>query len=82
MPCYIIKDFIRKFKSMMKNSFKVNDYINLRLEDGMTKIIVDGEEFMICKGVAIKIPVMELDDLQEITSVDDLANNTYKFKLL
>ncbi len=78
MSCYIIKDCIRKFKSMMKNFFKVNDFINLRLEDGRTKIIVNGEEFMICKGVAIRIPVVELDDIQDLTSIDNLANRTYK----
>jgi len=64
---------------MIKNSFKVDDYIDVSLGDGGTKIIVEGEEFMVCKGVIIKIQVMELDDIQELTSIVDLANSSYKF---
>ena len=51
---------------MLKSLFRVNDYISLVLKGDEIKIMVKGVEFMICKGVVVNIPVMKLDDMQEL----------------
>ncbi|KKN24028.1 hypothetical protein LCGC14_0898970 [marine sediment metagenome] len=57
---------------MIKNSFKINDYISLILKDGKVNILIEGKEFMLCKGIAIKMPVEDILEIQNFNSVDDL----------
>lgn len=63
---------------MINIPFKVNDYISLILKDGRVNIVVEGKQFMTCKGVAIRIPIMDLQDIQESFSIDDLVSKYYK----
>lgn len=56
--------------------FKVNDFITLRLEDGLTNIYMNGELFDQCVSVITRKKVSETKDLLEIESVDELAEHS------
>ena len=51
-------------------SFKISDFVTLRLEEGRTILYIDGEEFIQCKGLFITKPHL----YENITSVDDIAD--------
>ncbi len=53
--------------------FKINKYITLKLENEKTEIYVNGKLFNQCKYVLIRKKIDELEDLNEIGSVDELA---------
>ncbi len=59
-------------KLMIKNSFRINDYISLILKDEKVTILIEGEEVMLCKGIAIKMPIEDILEIQNYNSVDDL----------
>ncbi len=63
---------------MTKKLFKINDRIDVVLEEDKIKIFVTGEEFMICKGIAIQISYGELDEMRDFSSIDDLVSNYYE----
>ncbi len=50
-------------------SFKVNEYISLKLEEGKTMIFVKGEEFLTCKTILLNVPLVDASD---IVTMDDL----------
>ncbi|MFX1435329.1 MAG: hypothetical protein ACFFB1_16280 [Promethearchaeota archaeon] len=54
--------------------FKVNNFIELRLEDGKTIIYVAGEPFMQCKYILINIYKKELKRYGNVESIDDVIN--------
>ncbi len=62
----------------IKNLFKINNSISLTLKDGNINILVKGEEFMTCKGIAINVPVMKLDDVQDLISIDRLMDKYFQ----
>ena len=51
--------------------FKVNDYIELRLENGHTNIYVNGMLFNQCRYLMLNIPVEDIPKYDEIDSIDD-----------
>ena len=59
-------------KLMIKKPFRINDYISLILKDEKVNILIEGKEFMLCKGIAIKMPVEDILEIQNFNSVDDL----------
>ena len=65
---------------MIKNSFRINDYISLILKDEKVIVLIKGEEFMLCKGIAIKMPIEDILEIQNFNSVDDLMT-TYDKKV-
>jgi len=66
-------------KSFSKNSgfsmneFIVNEFITLRLEDNKTIIYVNNERFNQCKFLLLDIPIDEMTSLEDIESIDDVA---------
>lgn len=52
-------------------TFKVNEYISLKLERGTTNIYVKGELFRQCKFLLLTIPTD--DDLEDIDSIDEAS---------
>lgn len=59
---------------MKKNViFKVNKYITLKLEEGVTKIYVGGESFIHCKKLLLHIPKQNVEHYNEIDSIDDIV---------
>ena len=58
--------------------FNVNEYITLKLEDGVTNIYVKGDNypFLQCKYLLIRKTVNELKNfIENIESVDELAEH-------
>jgi len=53
-----------------KQKFVINNYLDLRLgDDNKTKIFLNGEEFLICKGVVVNI---SKEKLQKVETMDDV----------
>jgi len=53
--------------------FRVNEYLELRLEGKDTIIYVNGERFDQCKFLLLDIPINEIKSLDEIESIDEAA---------
>ena len=56
----------------MVTSFKINQFLELRLEDELTNIYVDGIFFRHCKYLLLNIPV-EDTQVDSIESIDEAA---------
>ena len=52
-------------------TYKVNDYITLRLEHGKTFIYVNGTRFYQCIRLVLNIPKTTIPDYEEINSIDE-----------
>ncbi|MHA2038962.1 MAG: leucine-rich repeat domain-containing protein [Candidatus Hodarchaeales archaeon] len=64
--------------------FKVNDYITLKLEDGITFIYIKGERFDQCKFLLLNIPIDNFTSFDNIESIDEAADKldlSVEFKL-
>jgi hypothetical protein len=55
--------------------FKVNDSISLKLENEEVHIYLNGKLFKQCKAILLNRQFNELEDLNSINSIDDLADN-------
>jgi len=53
--------------------FKVNDYLTLRLENGISKIYINGKLFIQCKFLLLSIPTDRVRDFDDIESIDEAA---------
>ncbi|TFG20035.1 MAG: ArsR family transcriptional regulator [Promethearchaeota archaeon] len=71
-----VKKYITMELMPDNEEFKVNDYITLKLEYGVTNIYVGGEFFRQCKYVLLRKTLYELEYFFEnIESVDELAEH-------
>ncbi|MFW9973632.1 MAG: hypothetical protein ACFFDF_25860 [Candidatus Odinarchaeota archaeon] len=69
--------------------FKINEHLTLKLEEGKTNIYVNGTLFHQCKFLLINTPIKEIDNLNDIKSIDDaaelldlsLGNDIYKYDI-
>jgi len=69
-----LNDAIRKFISEERElEFKINDYINLKLEFSRIHIYIGGKFFIGCKYLLLNIPVKKINDLDEIRSIDEAS---------
>ncbi|MFW9970997.1 MAG: leucine-rich repeat domain-containing protein [Candidatus Odinarchaeota archaeon] len=55
--------------------FKVNDYLKVRLENNSTIIVVDFRPFIQCKYLLLNLKIEEIESLDELPSVDELADD-------
>jgi Leucine-rich repeat (LRR) protein len=53
--------------------FKVNEFVKLKLEKDITNIYVDNKKFTQCKYLLIEIPVKNIEDYDEVISIDDAS---------
>lgn len=53
--------------------FKINEYLNLKLEGGLTKIYIAGDYFNHCKYLLINIPHDEIEEWDRFDSIDEVA---------
>ena len=58
----------------MNQEFKVNKRLTLKLEEGKTNIYVNDKLFNQCKFLLLEIPVKEMTSLDEIESIDEVAD--------
>lgn len=67
-------------------SFKVNEYITLKLENEKTVIYINNEPFLQCKFLLLEIPKNEFQSLDEINSIDEASeelniDSAYEYSL-
>ena len=55
----------------MKDLFKINNYLSLKLENGKTVIYVKGKRFIQCNYLLLNIPQNEVRRFEEIKSIDE-----------
>ena len=53
-------------------TFRINKYLELRLEDEKTNIYVDGIFFQHCKYLLLNIPVDEVETYDTLESIDEI----------
>ncbi|MHA2472116.1 MAG: leucine-rich repeat domain-containing protein [Promethearchaeota archaeon] len=53
--------------------FKINQYLKLKLENGRTNIYVKNRMFRQCMYLLLNIPVTQIEDYEEIDSIDEAA---------
>ncbi len=58
---------------MSSKEFKVNDYITLMLEEGITNIYIKSRLFNQCKFFLLEIPVKKITELDDVESIDEAA---------
>ena len=77
------KDNIKKpnVSNAILKEFRVNKYILLRLEGKYTVIYVNGKRFIDCKRLVIDIPKNDINDYDEIESIDE-ASDLYDHYLI
>ena len=66
-----------------KKTFKINKYLKLRLEKNKSVIYVKGKKFRQCKYLLLNAPLEDLDSLEELQSLDEIADtldNSLHFK--
>lgn len=59
----------------IRQEFIVNDYITLKLEDGVTNIYVKDQLFKQCKFLLLNILVERISSFDEIESIDEAAKH-------
>ncbi len=56
----------------MSTIFRINEYLELRLEDGRTNLYVDGIFYNYCKYLLLNIPVDKVESYDTIESIDEM----------
>jgi len=64
-----------KILNYVMSEFVINSFIKVRLEFGKTNIYINNELFKQCKYVLTKKKIYELEELRELDSIDDLAED-------
>jgi len=58
-------------------AFKINKYLELRLEGKETSIYIDNQKFRQCKLVVLNLPIEQFQSLEDLESVDELLAENY-----
>ena len=53
--------------------FKINKYLKLKLENGRSVIYVNNRRFQQCMYLLLNIPINQVEDFEEIDSIDEAA---------
>lgn len=64
--------------------YKINKFITLKLENTKTTIYIDEKPFILCKGLAVDIPIEKIESMNNIQSIDELeekSNSTFIYNL-
>ena len=70
----------------MINSFIVNKYLSLKLENGKTIIYVNEKQFIQCRYLLLNIPLQQIYNIQTFFNIDNFADeeleyNEFKHKI-
>jgi len=57
----------------VQSTYRVNQYITLKLENNQTNIYIKGELFNQCKYLLLNIPTKKIKDYDQIDSIDEAA---------
>jgi len=69
----LLEEFMKFIEKRRNYEFKINDFINVRLEEGYTNIYVKNRFFNQCKYLLLNIPVEKISSFDEIDSIDEAA---------
>jgi len=69
----IFSEIEQKHKNQPEAIFHINEYLTLKLEDGYTDIYVGDELFDQCKYLLLNIPIENIEDYEEVESIDEAA---------
>ena len=58
----------------MGTIFRINEYLELRLEDGNTNIYVDGIFYNYCKYLLLNLPLEKVDLYESVESIDEMES--------
>jgi len=71
----VIYYFYAEYKSFARNKFRINVFLELRLEeitkDYITNIYINNKKFTLCKYLLMNIPAESVKDYDEINSIDE-----------
>jgi len=70
---FFLIDYLIKKIERPKKEYQINDYLTLKLENKVTTIYVDGEQFIQCKFLLLNIPTDKVRDFDDIESIDEAA---------
>ena len=56
----------------MEKSFKINEYITLKLEENKTVIYVKKKQFLNCKHILLNLSIEDLENINGLKSIDDI----------
>ncbi|MHA2281327.1 MAG: leucine-rich repeat domain-containing protein [Promethearchaeota archaeon] len=68
----VIYSFIARPQNQGRE-FKINQHLKLKLEGGRTNIYVNNRRFMQCMYLLLNIPVRNIEDYDEVGSIDEAA---------
>jgi len=57
----------------IEKEFIINEYLTLKLENGNTNIYISGKFFNQCKFLMLNIPLDQIEDNNDISSIDEAA---------
>jgi len=77
-------------RELKEKTFKINEYLELKLIHNDTIIFIKGEKFLQCKSLMLNISTEEIPEYDEINSIDEAErlnlfknpHGTYKFNIL
>lgn len=69
-----IKKAIDEYENSFENVYILNEYLKLKYEDGATHIYVDDDYFRQCAYLLLNIPGEDIEDYDDIKSIDDAEN--------
>lgn len=68
----LLSQEIKDYKNRTKK-FKINEYITLKLEENQTNIYIKGFKFLQCKFLFLNIPKNEIEQYDDIRSIDEAS---------
>lgn len=66
-----IRKIINEFENKFENVCVLNDYLKVKYENGQTKLYINDQYFRKCKYLLLNIPEDDIDQYDDIKSIDD-----------
>ena len=57
-----------------KKTFKINDYLTIKLESNSSVIYVKGKRFHQCKRLVLSVPLENMNSIEDLKSIDEIAD--------
>ncbi len=68
-------DKININEDKINKTFKINEYLSLRLENNESIIYVKGKRFMHCKYLLLNLPLEKVTSVEDLQSIDEMADS-------
>ncbi len=57
-----------------EKTFKINDYLTVKLESNSSVIYVKGKRFLQCKRLVLNVPLENMNSVENLNSIDEIAD--------